>query len=62
MKVTYKSADPYVVMLVQEHARLVSRFVQNGMEEIHKPYTFPGLDESKTETTTPALPSGTEAK
>ena len=41
MKVTYQSDDPYVVMLVQEHAKLVSRFIQNGMEEIHAPYTLP---------------------
>jgi hypothetical protein len=41
MKVTYQSDDPYVVMLVQEHAKLVSRFIKNGMEEIHTPYTLP---------------------
>ena len=41
MKVTYQSDDPYVVMLVQEHAKLVSRFIKNGMEEIHSPYTLP---------------------
>lgn len=41
IKVKYHSADPYVVMLVQEHAQLVSRFIKNGMEEIHAPYTLP---------------------
>ena len=41
MKVTYQSDDPYVVMLVQEHAKLVSRFIKNGMEEIHTPYQLP---------------------
>ncbi len=41
MKVTYQSDDPYVVMLVQEHAKLVSRFLQNGMNEIHAPYELP---------------------
>ena len=41
VKVTYHSDDPFVVMLVQEHAQLVSRFIKNGMEEIHKPYTLP---------------------
>ena len=45
MKVKYSSDDPYVVMLVQEHAKLVSRFIKNGMQEIHKPYTLPQLDE-----------------
>lgn len=41
IKVTYQSEDPFVVMLVQEHAKLVSRFIKNGMEEIHTPYTLP---------------------
>jgi len=44
MKVTYKADDPFVIMLVQEHAKLVSRFIKNGMEEIHKPYTLPAID------------------
>lgn len=51
MKVSYHADDPFVVMLVQEHAKLVSRFIKNGMEEIHKPYTLPNLkndDEAKT--------------
>lgn len=41
IKVRYQSDDPYVVMLVQEHAKLVSRFIKNGMEEIHAPYELP---------------------
>ena len=41
IKVTYTSDNPKVVKLVQEHARLVSRFIKNGMREIHKPYKFP---------------------
>lgn len=41
VKVTYTAKDPFVVMLVREHAKLVSRFVKNGMEEIHKPYKLP---------------------
>lgn len=45
MKVKYQSDDPYVVMLVQEHAKLVSRFIQNGMDEVHMPYTLPKLDD-----------------
>ncbi len=49
MKVRYKADDPFVVMLVQEHAKLVSRFIKNGMEEIHKPYTLPKVDHSKTD-------------
>ncbi len=45
MKVKYQSDDPYVVLLVQEHAKLVSRFISNGMEEIHTPYELPKLPE-----------------
>ncbi len=41
IKVTYEADDPFVISLVQEHAKLVSRFIKNGMEEIHKPYTLP---------------------
>ncbi len=41
MKVKYQADNPYVVMLVQEHAKLVSRFIKNGMEEIHTPYELP---------------------
>jgi len=41
IRVTYASDDPYVVVLVQEHAKLVSRFIKNGMSEIHKPYKLP---------------------
>lgn len=41
MKVTYEADDPFVIMLVQEHAKLVSRFIKNGMAEIHKPYKLP---------------------
>ena len=41
LKVTYEADDPFAIMLVQEHAKLVSRFIKNGMEEIHKPYTLP---------------------
>lgn len=43
VKVTYKAKAPFVVMLVREHAKLVSRFLKNGMEEIHKPYELPEL-------------------
>ncbi len=49
IKVTYKSDDPFVIMLVQEHAKLVSRFIKNGMEEVHNPYTLPQMNESKDE-------------
>ncbi|WP_417747525.1 DsrE family protein [Rosistilla oblonga] len=41
IRVKYQSDDPYVVMLVQEHAKLISRFIKNGMAEVHAPYTLP---------------------
>ena len=47
MKVKYHAETPYVVMLVQEHAKLVSRFIKNGMEELHKPYSLPSLEGEK---------------
>jgi len=47
IKVTYQADDPFVITLVREHAKLVSRFIKNGMEEIHKPYSLP---RAKTET------------
>jgi len=49
MKVKYHAETPYVVMLVQEHAKLVSRFIKNGMEEIHKPYSLPSPVGEKTD-------------
>ena len=41
VKVTYQSDNPYVVMLVREHAKLVGRFIHHGHQEIHAPYTLP---------------------
>lgn len=49
MKVTYQAEDPFVIMLVQEHAKLVSRFVKNGMEEVHKPYKLPKVAHPKAD-------------
>ncbi|MEZ6064339.1 MAG: DUF3365 domain-containing protein [Planctomycetaceae bacterium] len=43
IKVRYKAEDPFVIMLVQEHSQLVSRFLKNGMEEIHKEYKLPAV-------------------
>ncbi len=56
MKVTYEADDPFVIMLVQEHAKLVSRFIKNGMQEIHAPYKLPSTStssDSKGYSTTP---------
>lgn len=46
VKATYHAENPFVVMLVQEHAKLVSRFIKNGMAEIHKSYTLPDIAEN----------------
>ncbi|MEW4491108.1 hypothetical protein AB1L42_23740 [Thalassoglobus sp. JC818] len=50
VKASYRSDDPYVVMLVQEHAKLVSRFIKNGHSEIHAEYELPKLIEKKADT------------
>jgi hypothetical protein len=62
MKATYSSQDPYVVMLVQEHANLVSRFIRNGMEEVHQPYTLPSLDEDANKSSAADAPPSDETK
>ncbi len=49
MNVGYQSDDPYVVKLFQEHAKLVSRFIKNGMKEIHTPDKLPELAKMKRE-------------
>jgi hypothetical protein len=49
MEVRYQSDDPYVVMLVQKHAKLVSRFIKNGTEEIHTPDKLHELAKTKRE-------------
>lgn len=59
MKVTYHADDPYVVMLVQEHSKLVSRFIKNGMSEIHAEYTLPQLDGKEDSQSEPG--QGTQA-
>lgn len=55
VKVTYRSDDPYVVMLVQEHAKLVSRFIKNGHDEIHADYELPKFDKQKAAAQAKAL-------
>ena len=51
VKVRYKADNPYAVMLVQEHAKLVSRFVKNGMSEIHADYELPKVAKTSTANT-----------
>lgn len=35
------SEDPYTVLLLQEHARIVNAFLENGMAEMHKNHELP---------------------
>jgi hypothetical protein len=42
IRVIEKSSDPYVVSLIQEHARVVSGFAKHGFDEAHKNHAIPG--------------------
>ena len=55
VKVRYKADNPYAVMLVQEHAKLVSRFIKNGMSEIHADYKLPKVAKTSVASTQPKL-------
>jgi hypothetical protein len=55
VRATYRSDDPYVVMLVQEHAKLVSRFIRNGHDEIHAAYELPKFDKAQAAAKAKAL-------
>jgi ribosomal protein L25 (general stress protein Ctc) len=41
VKVTETSKDPYVARLIHAHARVVSRFLANGYEEVRKNHPLP---------------------
>ena len=41
IRVVETSDDPYVAMLIQEHARVVSAFVENGRSEMMKNHEVP---------------------
>jgi hypothetical protein len=47
VKVTETSDDPYVASLIQAHARVVSRFIENGHDEARKNHTPPNRPEAK---------------
>ncbi len=47
VKVTETSDDPYVAKLIQAHAAVVSKFIENGHDEVHKNHTLPGKPEPK---------------
>lgn len=44
VRVTETSSDPYVVKLIQAHAKTVSAFVENGFAEAMKPHPVPVKD------------------
>jgi cytochrome c peroxidase len=58
---TYQADDPFVITLVREHAKLVSRFIKSGMEEIHKPYTLPQTKAGSTDAASVSSVSGEES-
>ena len=41
VRVIETSADPYVAKLIQAHAEVVSAFLANGVEEMHKDHALP---------------------
>ena len=41
VRVVETSDDPYVVKLIQAHAEVVSAFLKNGMEEMHRNHEIP---------------------
>ena len=41
IKAIETSKDPYVARLIQEHAKVVSLFVKNGFDEVHKNHAVP---------------------
>jgi hypothetical protein len=47
VKVTETSDDPYVAKLIQAHALVVSKFIENGFDEAHKNHELPEKAEPK---------------
>ncbi|MEZ6068861.1 MAG: hypothetical protein R3C10_01045 [Pirellulales bacterium] len=54
IKVTETSADPQVVRLLQEHAKVVSSFVRNGHAEARKSHAVPPSAPTRPTTAPPA--------
>lgn len=44
LRVRERSSDPYVVELIQSHARFVSAFIENGRSEMRKNHPVPERD------------------
>ena len=41
VKVTETSDDPYVAKLIQAHAAVVTKFIENGHDEVRKDHPLP---------------------
>jgi len=41
VKVKETSKDPYVIQLIQAHAEVVSKFIANGYDEVHRNHSLP---------------------
>lgn len=58
VRVEETSSDPYVVLLIQEHAKVVSRFVEHGFNEAQKSHALPARDDKPVSNDkTPASPA-----
>lgn len=44
LKVLETADDPYVVKLLQAHARVVDAFIANGMDEVHREHAVPNRE------------------
>jgi hypothetical protein len=49
VKVTETSNDTYVTKLIQAHAAVVTKFIENGHDEVRKNHPLPGKPDSKKE-------------
>jgi hypothetical protein len=47
VKVTETSDDPYVAKLIQAHALVVTKFIDNGYDEVRKNHSLPDKPEPK---------------
>jgi hypothetical protein len=47
VKVTETSDDPYVAKLIQAHAAVVTKFIENGHDEVHKNHPLPEKQDPK---------------
>jgi hypothetical protein len=47
VKVIETSDDPYVAKLIQSHAAVVTKFIENGHDEVHKNHALPEKPDQK---------------